>query len=161
MSRGRGLIADDVLRACSRALRLPSTAHTGDLDLVLGYHGTLGVYENSGSGDWGSPQTGAGGFMPVAVAMSNPTYSLAFPVLVDLDHDHDLDLVVGGSNQIYHYENTGTATAPNFVLRLAKTNSATQTDNGSPFSAVAPSERMHPSFVDMDGDGDLGEITHA
>ena len=69
----------------------------------------------------------------------------ASPTFVDIDADGDLDALVGNSdgNTLY-YRNTGSATNPQFAA--AATNPFGLTDVG--FSAS-------PTFVDIDGDGDL------
>jgi Ca2+-binding RTX toxin-like protein len=105
----------------------------GDLDLVVGaYNGTLAAYRNQG-----------GSFAAFAV---NPfaginVGSFCKPVFVDLDGDADLDLVVGtGSHTMVSYLNTNgvfAALAPN------------------PFAGIDAGFRTNPTFVDLDGDGDL------
>jgi len=73
------------------------------------------------------------------------------PVLVDIDGDGDLDLVVGSSHGTLRYaENTGSASAPNFVER---------TGAASPFNGIDIGVYSSPAFADFDGDGDLDAIT--
>jgi hypothetical protein len=68
----------------------------------------------------------------------------AAPALVDIDGDGDLDLFVGeASGELNFYRNTGSRTAPEFTL---------ETDN---FGGIDPGRRSFPTFVDLDGDGDL------
>ncbi|MDZ4673553.1 MAG: VCBS repeat-containing protein [Gemmatimonadota bacterium] len=73
----------------------------------------------------------------------------SIPSLVDLDADGDLDLLVANkiepgvrsTSRIYWFENTGTPTAPQFVLR----------------GALPLEGKYHfaPAFGDLDGDGTL------
>ncbi|MEG5094668.1 VCBS repeat-containing protein, partial [Microcoleus sp. B13-B4] len=67
------------------------------------------------------------------------------PTLVDIDGDGDLDAFVGSNDgNTYYYRNTGTASAPVFA--------APQT---SPFNLTDVGNYASPTFVDIDGDGDL------
>ncbi|MEG3932155.1 FG-GAP-like repeat-containing protein, partial [Microcoleus sp. B13-B6] len=67
------------------------------------------------------------------------------PTLVDIDGDGDLDAFVGSNDgNTYYYRNTGTASAPVFA--------APQT---SPFNLTDVGNNASPTFVDIDGDGDL------
>lgn len=80
----------------------------------------------------------------------NTNYNDYFtPTFVDLDGDGDKDLVYGDESGNFHYlQNTGTATAPAFAAPV--TNSFGLADIGN-YSA--------PTFVDMDGDGDLDMLS--
>ena len=69
------------------------------------------------------------------------------PTLVDLDGDGDLDILVGDYyGRLSYLENTGSETSPAFTLRNGSAN---------PFNGVDLGEYSAPSFVDLDGDGDL------
>ena len=71
-------------------------------------------------------------------------YSSAY--LVDIDCDGDLDCFIGNENgEVFYYENTGTATSPNFVKQVGGAN---------PFNGVVVSGRSYFAFADADGDGD-------
>ncbi|MFK7895242.1 MAG: FG-GAP repeat domain-containing protein [Myxococcota bacterium] len=73
------------------------------------------------------------------------------PALADLDGDGDLDLILGQSTGDFAYhENTGTATAPNFVE---------QTGSASPLNGVGYSQSSSPHMVDLDADGDLDMVS--
>jgi len=75
--------------------------------------------------------------------------SESMPAFGDLDGDGDLDLLVGSkldpsvltAARLYHFENVGSATAPEFVL----------------VDTLAPMDAYHlaPELADLDGDGDL------
>ena len=59
----------------------------------------------------------------------------------------DLDLVLGSGDGLLNYiENTGTSTAPVFVLR---------TGSANPFDGVDVGDNSAPALGDIDGDGTL------
>ena len=59
----------------------------------------------------------------------------------------DLDLVVGNSwGELNYIENTGTSTAPEFVVR---------TGSANPFNAIDVGVSSAPALGDLDGDGTL------
>ena len=109
----------------------------GDLDLVLGANnGEIFYYENSGGA--------------YALAVPNPFAGIdvgnfSTPELADLDGDGDLDLFIGANDgTIHYYENNGgvyAAAAPN------------------PFAAIDVGNFSTPTFVDIDGDGDLDLVS--
>ncbi len=74
--------------------------------------------------------------------------SWSAPVLVDLDGDGDLDIMIGNAGSYggdsEYYENTGTATNPTYSFH-----------SENPFGLVDIGSDATPSFVDIDGDGDL------
>ncbi len=69
------------------------------------------------------------------------------PEFVDIDNDGDFDVFVGeGDGTINYFENTGSASSPNFVGRIGVANPLNGYDVGT---------YSHPSFVDIDNDGDF------
>jgi hypothetical protein len=116
----------------------------GDKDAFIGdYYGLISYYKNTGTAT-----------VPVFTnsAASNPfagvdvgTYSnINF---VDIDNDGDKDAFIGARDgNIYYYKNTGTAAAPAFTAT---------TGTGNPFNGVNVGGWSSPSFVNIDGDGDM------
>ncbi len=118
-------------------------SRAGDLDLVVGeYSGSLNYIENTGTAT-----------APVFVqrtGSANPFDGMRIfwspaPTFVDTDGDGDLDLVVGyGMGSFLYLENTGTSTAPAFVVR---------TGSANPFDGIGSSGMS--ALADIDGDGTL------
>ncbi len=113
----------------------------GDLDALIGeLNGNTVVQLNTGSAT--SPA--------FAAATTNP-YGLtdvggyAIPSLVDMDGDGDLDALIGelGGNTVVQL-NTGSATSPAFAAATL-----------NPYGLADVGNSASPSFVDIDGDGDL------
>jgi uncharacterized protein (DUF2141 family) len=119
----------------------------GDQDLFIGrYDGTIRFYRNVGNST---------SFLPIleSIHFSDITAGQdAKPVFVDIDGDGDFDLFVGTSQGgVQFYENTGTPTSHEFVLRTTH------------FALTDPLRQAAPAFADIDGDGDpdlfLGTLT--
>ena len=140
----------------------------GDLDLVVGsdYDG-LSYFKNVGSKskprflevksgdpeypfnivDSSLPQGGSGSY--------NYSTTSLVPAFADVDGDGDYDLLVGAdqdkyygfqlSGPTYFFQNNGTASTPDFGL---------VTGTGNPFGNISAKRFAHPTFVDMDNDGD-------
>jgi hypothetical protein len=117
----------------------------GDLDAVVGAaDGTLRYYKNTGSA-----------LAPLFVAQSgaaNPFDGVnvggtGAPGFADIDGDADLDAFIGATDgTLRYYKNTGSALAPVFTAQSGADN---------PFSGEDVGDQSAPSFVDVDGDGDL------
>ncbi|HEY1606085.1 MAG TPA: FG-GAP-like repeat-containing protein, partial [Allosphingosinicella sp.] len=109
----------------------------GDMDLVVGgVSGGLQVFEN----DHGAFTELTGAANPLA---NVHVYAAAAPAFVDLDGDGDMDLVVGSADGSLH---------------------AFQNDHGvfteltgaaNPFNGILVDYAAAPTFVDLDGDGDM------
>ena len=87
-------------------------------------------------------QTGSGNPL-----FGKDTGILTHPVFVDIDGDGDQDCFVGnGEDQNGYFENTGTRTEANYIKR---------TGEDDPFHLILDQKYTAPTFVDIDGDGDL------
>ncbi|WP_413172204.1 FG-GAP-like repeat-containing protein [Anabaena azotica] len=113
----------------------------GDLDTLVGdgFGNTL-FYRNDGSSTnpvFATPQTNPFGLTDVG-SVSSPTF-------VDIDGDGDLDAFVGNyyGNTLF-FRNVGSATNPVFT-----------TPQTNPFGLTNVGYFTSPTFVDIDGDGDL------
>ncbi len=89
----------------------PTDINTGDT--VYGYHSNVDGY--------------LGEFFKLWTEQDNPFVSINTNLnskldFADLDGDDDLDLVVGGIYNINYFENTGTATNPDFTQRIGEAN---------------------------------------
>ncbi|HSR42740.1 MAG TPA: FG-GAP-like repeat-containing protein, partial [Longimicrobiales bacterium] len=109
----------------------------GDLDLVAGtWNDGVLLYRNEGTPE--EPDFVSAGALVEITRGSDTT-----PAFADVDGDGDLDLMVGeGVGELNFYRNDGTAEEPRFVL---------VSDN---YMGIDAGRRSHPSFLDVDGDGD-------
>ena len=120
----------------------------GDQDLIVSIGGLVPYFENTGSAT--SPvfveRTGAANpFLNV------PFDAYAQTAFADLDGDGDLDIISGHADGDFRFtENTGTATAPVFVLRSRA--------DGLPLNAVDLGSYTTTAFADLNNDGVLDFI---
>ncbi len=118
----------------------------GDLDLFVGEYGhSVKFYRNVGTPSSPLFSADAAGNPLAAVYVPNRN---AYPAFADIDRDGDLDVFVGEYySTIKFYRNDGTASTPNFVAADGVTVI-------NPLAGVF-SDNGDPTFVDIDGDGDL------
>ncbi|WP_205215815.1 beta strand repeat-containing protein, partial [Azospirillum brasilense] len=113
----------------------------GDLDALVGdQSGNIFVYRNVGSRT--APSFTLVGTNPFGLGGVG---SAAAPAFADIDGDGDLDALIGNTaGNLVLYRNIGTASAPSFVL-----------EGTNPFGLGSVTGAAAPTFVDIDGDGDL------
>ncbi|MHB8810105.1 MAG: FG-GAP repeat domain-containing protein [Desulfobulbaceae bacterium] len=117
----------------------------GDMDAFVGeFFGTVKYFENTGSTT--APA------MVERTGLANPlngvdVFGNTTPTFADIDGDGDMDAFIGEYyGTVLYYKNTGSALAPVMVE---------QTGPANPFSGVDIGYYSTPTFVDIDGDGDL------
>ena len=113
----------------------------GDMDLMVGeYGGVMQYFKNNGTPT--APQFAAPQQNPFGLTS---TVDLAAPTFADLDVDGDLDMLVGEYyGNMQYFENTGTATNPQFAAKQQ-----------NPFGLEGVVDAAFPAFADLDGDGDM------
>jgi hypothetical protein len=116
----------------------------GDLDAFVGQAlGDILFYQNTGSAN--SPSFD----IPITnpFGLSNVGFS-AVPTFIDIDGDGDLDAFIGNQDgDTLFYRNTGDAIDPNFSFEI-----------NNPFGLTNVEGSAAPTFVDIDGDGDLDAV---
>lgn len=113
----------------------------GDLDALVGNAaGDLLYFHNIGTAT--NPLFTASSL--TGLPSSEGTY--ATPTFVDINGDNVLDVVAGKADgTMVYFKNTGTATAPSFAAGTTLTG----------LTSTGISSNAHPTFADIDGDGDL------
>ncbi|MCC6412138.1 MAG: T9SS type A sorting domain-containing protein [Saprospiraceae bacterium] len=113
----------------------------GDMDLMVGqYGGSMQYFRNNGTP--AAPQFGAPQLNPFGITSM---VDLASPTFADLDNDGDLDMLVGEYyGNMQYFENTGTATNPQFAAKQQ-----------NPFGLTEVIDAAFPAFADLDSDGDM------
>lgn len=129
----------------------------GDKDMIIaeggyGYYSAniLRYFKNTGTST--APvfveQTGTTNNPFELISLNGESYTV--PTFGDIDGDGDFDLLTGQDYDSFQfYRNTGTNTAPAFVFETGTTFPSINTVSGNYYDELAP------SFVDIDGDGDL------
>ena len=113
----------------------------GDLDAFVGdLYGNTMFFRNTGTASspaFAAPSTNPFGLTDVGFSVD--------PTFVDIDSDGDLDAFVGEfSGDTFFFQNTGTASNPVFITPVV-----------NPFGLSFVGYTPAPTFVDIDGDGDL------
>ncbi len=120
----------------------------GDSDIFIGdRNGTTHFYRNVGTSNVPDFVEQTGGNNPlngIDVGLSNA------PNFIDFDADGDFDAFIGEEDgNINYFENTGTASIPNFVARMGGAN---------PFADVDIGTYSTPFLADIDNDGSLDAL---
>lgn len=115
----------------------------GDLDAIVGNsYGTINYFRNTGNRKKPKFREITGNQNPFETI---DVGSSSKPSLVDIDRDGDLDAFIGNSSgTINFFENVGNRRRAVFVELT-----------GNPLSTLDVGSSSDPSFVDVDGDGDL------
>ena len=142
--------ADDAGRGSPTFIDLDND---GDLDLTVGrVEGVFDYYENTGAAN--NPEFTLRTDADSPFSDIKPVYQ-ANPVLSDLDGDGDLDLISGELwGTVYYFENTGTATTPDFVeiIQGGQLISMTLYDNGGEDTLDLRTDRSD-QWVDLRPEG--------
>lgn len=113
----------------------------GDMDAFVGYQsGNIRFYQNTGSPS--SPDFATLGDNLFGLSNVN---GFSSPTFTDIDSDGDLDAFIGyAGGGINFYQNTGSPNSPKFAAPVA-----------NPFGLSNLVEGYHPTFADIDEDGDM------
>lgn len=110
-----------------------------DLDLFVGTkEGKLYQYTNEGTPETPEWVLATAQLLPYNIGQN------ITPTFIDLDQDGDWDLVIGNeTGRISYWENRGSAEVADFTL------------NSLPFISVTGGQNAKPTFLDLNGDGQL------
>ena len=112
--------------------------------ISVSWYGTIQYFQNTGDATNPAFSEASGSLNPLNGV---PVGSYSTPTFADIDGDGDLDAFIGEYDGFINYfQNTGDATSPAFIERSGSLNPLNGVDIGY-YSA--------PTFVDIDGDGDL------
>lgn len=122
----------------------------GNLDLFVAGYATLRYFPATGQTAWAQTPAALPAGLPSASLAFGQGYTISF---VDLDGDGTFDAFVGrtNSNGLDYYENTGTATTPNFVLRTGAQN---------PLNGINPGPRSKVQWLDITNNGRLDAVVN-
>lgn len=135
----------------------------GDQDLIVGdYNGVLHLFTNTAF------VGGVANFVKSNAEIKDNTGAsidvglVANPFLFDLDEDNDLDLVIGERNGNFnYYENIGTSSNYNFILRTETFGNVTVTETGNIIGNSTPFLFRKPNGdIQMFSGSENGEIFH-
>jgi hypothetical protein len=115
----------------------------GDLDLISGTSNTFSLFYFENTGTATAPAFASSVENPFGLTNIGTINKTEF---VDIDNDGDLDAMTGERDgDFYYFRNTGSATAPQFSVRLL-----------NPFGLINSGSGYNtPTIVDIDGDGNL------
>ncbi len=113
----------------------------GDMDLFVGEdNGTMNFFQNTGTAS--NAEFASGVSNPFGIGDVGRDAEITF---ADMDGDGDLDAIVGESDgHLNYFQNDGTVSNPSFVSQ-----------GTNPFGLSDIGTDASPTFVDIDGDGDL------
>ncbi len=113
----------------------------GDMDLFVGEdNGTMNFFQNTGTAS--NAEFASGVSNPFGIGDVGRDAEITF---ADMDGDGDLDAIVGESDgHLNYFQNDGTVSNPSFVSQ-----------GTNPFGLSDIGKDASPTFVDIDGDGDL------
>lgn len=124
----------------------------GDFDILSqsGIYGDIYYYQNTGNSS--APSFGTPVINPFGFVAQGDRNNIT---VGDIDGDGDFDVIAGKNevltkDEFFFYENTGTASSPNFALSLSDPFNLRPvgSNNANPINTS-------PSLIDLDNDGDM------